>query len=247
MEFQNKIDEQNVAIAQFARGETMTGHRKAFDTLLEALPSGTLVTYTEINTAPGENYYELTVAEPIHDWPLPGLTGERTVDYGRYTVQKPWPVDTHMNGGGNGLVVVRGAKDSYHTAFFEASPRSPNTFIRGEGESIEAAEESAWAKYQRYTAGDHEHEFETRGYTNGAGFCKHCGMFSSKVFSLQEIGVICVACGAGGNAGKNGEHFYCLEHDPSELGERIRKMRADEPETYTCTREELIEFFNSDE
>ena len=247
MEFQNKIDKQNVAIAQFARGETMTGHRKAFDTLLEALPSGTLVTYTEINTALVENYYELTVAEPIHDWPLPGLTGERTVDYGRYTVQKPWPVDTHMNGGGNGHVVVRGAKDSYRTAYFEASPRTPNTFIRGEGESIEAAEESAWAKYQRYTAGDHEHEFETRGYTNGAGFCKHCGMFSSKVFSLQEIGVICVVCGAGGDAGKNGEHFYCLEHDPSELGERIRKMRADEPETYTCTREELIEFFNSDE
>lgn len=247
MEFQNDTDKQNLTIAQFARGTTVTGHRKAFDTLLEALPSGTRVTYAKLRDSIfTKNYYELTIAEPIPDWPLPELTGERTVDYGRYTVQKPWPVDTHMNGGSNGLVVVRGTRDSYRTAYFEATPRTPNTFIRGEGDSIEAAEEAAWAKYQRYNAGDHEHEFETRGYTNGAGFCKHCGMFGSQVFSLQEIGVVCAVCGEGGTNDHDGK-FYCLEHDPSEFGEEMREMEADKPESHTCTREELLEIFNSDE
>ncbi|WP_193086628.1 hypothetical protein [Brevibacterium aurantiacum] len=66
----------------------------------------------------------------------------------------------------------------------------PDTFIRGEGDSIKAAEEQAWQKYQGYIADGHEHEFETRGYTDGSGSCKHCGLFSSGVFDLHEIGAV---------------------------------------------------------
>jgi hypothetical protein len=74
---------------------------------------------------------------------------------------------------------------SYITAFFEAFPRDPDTFIRGEGASIEAAERDAWESFQKYAACS-GHEPERRGYTNGAGFCKNCDMFMNKVFPPTE-------------------------------------------------------------
>ena len=77
----------------------------------------------------------------------------------------------------------------YTTAFFEAFP--VDTFIRGEGKTIEEAEQSCWNKYQRISSCK-GHEFEKRGYTNGAGFCKHCNMFKSKAFEPWEK---CVSCG----------------------------------------------------
>ncbi len=70
-------------------------------------------------------------------------------------------------------------------SFFEAFPKSPDTFIRGTGKSIDEAEESAWKKWGKILACE-KHEFHRKGYTNGAGFCKHCDLFISKYYPPIE-------------------------------------------------------------
>jgi hypothetical protein len=125
-----------------------------------------------------------------------------------YECQRDWPEDCFVQGGDNGIVftqkdafedilstpdpldmlntIVTGEGQAhYRTAFFEAFPNNPDTFIRGEGPTIQAAEESAWQQFQKFLAcpGPNGHEFEARGYENGAGFCKHCGMFGSHVIA----------------------------------------------------------------
>lgn len=93
-----------------------------------------------------------------------------------------WPENCYIQWGGRGVSLRRKEEGgSYMTAFFEAFPRNPDTFIRGEGATVAEAEQSAFDKLTRYQACS-GHEFERRGYTNGAGFCKHCGMFKSKAF-----------------------------------------------------------------
>ncbi|MFD6094595.1 hypothetical protein ACFWGN_20985 [Oerskovia sp. NPDC060338] len=152
------------------------------------------------------------------DRPVP-----RTIDHDRYTLRHPWPVDCKVQGGSSGLVLTR-SNGAYGTAFVEAFPAEPKTIIRGEGTSITAAEDAAWEKYTRITAGDHEHEFETRGYRNGAGFCTHCGLFASGVFDLAEIGSVCTVCGVGTYWESIGEALYCREHAPDRA--QIKAMRA---------------------
>jgi hypothetical protein len=92
----------------------------------------------------------------------------------------PWPADCMVQWGGAGLV-LRPSGD-YRTAFFEAFPREPDTFIRGEGADVPAAEAEAWRKFarQRDCPG---HKVERAGYRNGAGVCSECGLFVSKAFA----------------------------------------------------------------
>ena len=128
-----------------------------------------------------------------------------------YECKRPWPESCFVQCGEKGIVVKKGTlegaltdpakalealetvvglreePESYRTAFFEAFPRDPNTFLRGEGKTVEEAETSAWRQYERFTSCQ-GHEFERRGYTNGAGFCKHCNMFSGRVFSEEDSG-----------------------------------------------------------
>lgn len=102
-----------------------------------------------------------------------------------YVCLQKWPFKCFVQCGGDGLVFEDDDKgdlqDIKKTAFFEAFPRDPDTFIRGEGATIEEAEEKAFAKLIKYQACT-GHEFERRKYTNGAGFCKHCGLFKSGAF-----------------------------------------------------------------
>ena len=110
------------------------------------------------------------------------------------TATYPWPDDCFIQGGKSGLVVTGVGKPNYVTAFVEAFPSDPQTFIRGEGNTVAEAEQAAWEKYQRLT-GCAGHEFETRNYRNGGGFCKHCGMFKSDAFTAEELGEFCAECG----------------------------------------------------
>ena len=114
--------------------------------------------------------------------------------------QKPWPDDCFVQCGDSGIVLGKSGSlekvltgsdpltelakgmadtDSYMTAFFEAFPKNPRTFIRGEGKTIEEAEASAYARFERFVRcqNDRGHKYDRRGYTNGAGFCHRCGMF----------------------------------------------------------------------
>lgn len=106
----------------------------------------------------------------------------RPGSYGNRAGWKPacdWPEDCMVQWGSRG-VVFEGDK-ARSTAFFEAFPTDPETFIRGEGVDVPAAEAAAFAKFvrQRDCAG---HELERRWFRNGAGICAHCGLFVSRAF-----------------------------------------------------------------
>jgi len=99
-----------------------------------------------------------------------------------------WPEECSVQCGERGIVIS--PNGNYRTAFFEAFPKDPRTFIRGQGETIELAERAAWDKYQRIMSCGN-HEFERRGYKNGSGFCKYCDLFKSNVFEPSEHCVVC--------------------------------------------------------
>jgi hypothetical protein len=127
-----------------------------------------------------------------------------------YECKCDWEDDCFVQCGDSGIVLGKGSlqevfdaenplkalgeaasdEKSYITAFFEAFPKEPSTFIRGEGKTVEEAEQSAWKQYQKFKSCP-EHEFERRNYKNGAGLCKHCGLFNSKAFDPLYKCVIC--------------------------------------------------------
>lgn len=123
-----------------------------------------------------------------------------------YVAKYDWG-DTTLQGGNSGLVLTE--KGNYTTAFVEAFPKNLRTFIRGEGKTISEAEDNAWQQYQRILNCD-GHEFERRGYRNGAGFCKKCDIFQSEVFEPTEKCVIC-NCNTYYTSDTDG-NFYCENH-----------------------------------
>lgn len=108
---------------------------------------------------------------------LSGILG-RTPEY---QPKCPWP-ENCMVQWGHGLVPA--------VPFFEAFP--VGTFIRGEGETIEDAERSAFAQYQRDVSCRHlwgRHRPGHGTYLNGAAFCRKCGGFRSRMFpEIRSLG-----------------------------------------------------------
>lgn len=172
-----------------------------------------------------------------------------------YESSLDWPMDCYLQAGDRG-VVFRGDATSYDTAFFEAFPRNPDTFIRGEGATIAEAEQAAWAKWRRVLTcpGRDGHEFERRGYKNGAAFCKHCDLFMSGVLPPDES---CCVCGVPTYWTSDADgNFYCEDHErnkPLELWTEtdwylayseysMWKFRQDNPEF-----EEFFEVFTKSE
>jgi hypothetical protein len=121
----------------------------------------------------------------------------------------PWPDDCRVQWGGSGIVITDAG--SYGTAFFEAFPGDGSAgFLRGEGETLEAAETDAFARYSRqracHVAGGHAwtrarrlkgHEERLRKgrkvpkvdtYTNGGCFCLRCGAFQTAKPSIPRLG-----------------------------------------------------------
>jgi len=125
-----------------------------------------------------------------------------------YELVCSWPDDCYVQWGNKGLVF--GGNGARVTAFFEAFPASPKSFIRGEGATVEDAERSAHAAFLRQSACQ-GHEFERGSYENGAGECKHCGMFNSEAF---EPLTVCCVCGKPtyytyGVDAAGVSHWYC--------------------------------------
>lgn len=106
----------------------------------------------------------------------------------QFECKNEWPEDCFCQCGSNGTVFT--PTGYYETAFFEAFPNNPKTFIRGEGKTIELAEQQAWETYQKYFQCDHP-SFEARDYTNGAGFCTKCGLWFPDVIPPTGKCVIC--------------------------------------------------------
>lgn len=134
---------------------------------------------------------------------------------------KEWPEDCAVQCGDDGIVFTENS--SYRTAYFEAFPRDPHTLIRGEGKTIQEAEESAWNQIQKHLACK-KHKFERREYRNGAGFCVHCGLFNSKAYDPLEK---CHICGVlTYHTCSINRVFYCAEHAhliPDEFKTDIQK------------------------
>jgi hypothetical protein len=121
--------------------------------------------------------------------------GNQGVHKGKSSIdaEQAWPDTTSLiQGGLSGIVFNKGG--SYRTAFVEAFLN--NSFYRGEGATIEEAELACWNKYKASIA-CLEHEWEARGYTNGAGFCKKCNKFESHRFTGEQLGLFCGTCGVG--------------------------------------------------
>lgn len=111
------------------------------------------------------------------------MSETRYITYTREPVRHPWPEHCFVQGGSTG-VALRPDGTPYRTAFVEVFPAEPRTFLRGEGVSIQEAEDACWAIYQRVIACAHK-EFDRAGYTNGGGLCKTCGMFWAEAFEPQ--------------------------------------------------------------
>lgn len=128
--------------------------------------------------------------------------------------QHPWPEDVFIQGGTGGLVL---GNPSYRTAFVEVFHESFR-FVRGEGETWQEAEDACWAKVQKHLACG-EHEYEPRQYKNGGGVCKKCGSFHGDVFTPEQLGLFCAACGIptfwhSEHRDEVEEFFLCESHTP---------------------------------
>lgn len=103
-----------------------------------------------------------------------------------FTPACAWPDDAYVQWGGSGVVISQD-RDAYTTAFFEAFPKDESTgsFIRGEGKSIAEAERACFEKFMRHKACPHH--WGRGSYLNGAGVCRKCGAFRSKMFAPVYI------------------------------------------------------------
>ena len=152
-----------------------------------------------------------------------------------YVCKHDWPIAVQVQCGDDGMVfpartlegvlsgqvsgvdVLSGKQEHYKTAFFEAFPRDPQTFIRGEGQSIEEAESKCWESYQRILSCP-KHDFERRDRDDGYCFCKHCGLSGMFMQPLHP----CRGCKAteyelyGRDKDGNGHCKTCYKNLPEE-------------------------------
>jgi hypothetical protein len=151
------------------------------------------------------------------------------LSFGNGTYESPNDYgDLYIQGGVSGLVITNDPDNpTYTTAFIEVFPEG--SFIRGEGATLEDADADCWKKFNALSECG-EHEYEPRGYTNGAGFCKKCRQFFGGVFTGEQLGQLCDTCGVGclSHRMKDTGKWFCDEHYPlqaySDL--MIKKLRA---------------------
>lgn len=93
-----------------------------------------------------------------------------------HKVQPPWPKD----------VILKVGCDDESRIFVEVSVHDPYTVIRGEGYTVEEAEDVCWRKFEAYRGcsdGSGEHgPFERRQYADGRGFCTKCDTWMLGIF-----------------------------------------------------------------
>jgi len=116
-------------------------------------------------------------------------------------------------------------EEFYRTAFFEAFPQNPETFIRGEGKTIEEAEMDCWAQFEKIIRCK-QHEFERKGRTDGYAYCKHCKLSGMFLECLTK----CCICNEPTNYCTDTEKkYYCKAHEKcipeDKITDNIRLLR----------------------
>lgn len=160
-------------------------------------------------------------------------TARRSFSKEPYVCLKPWPEDCFCQCGGDG-VVFTGANDlektltdpteqteaikavlgeptkkqHYRTAFFEAFPKDPSCFIRGQGTTVEEAESKAWEKFEKIN-NCKNHEWDRKNRTDGYCYCTKCPLSGSFLEPLTK----CFICQTPTSryTNKNDVH-YCVDH-----------------------------------
>lgn len=146
-----------------------------------------------------------------------------------YPCLKDWPEDCKVQCGDKGIVLSNKPEGSYTTAFFEAFPRKPSTFIRGEGHTIEEAEESAWNQYQK-VLNCVEHDYRRHGKTSG--ICKKCGLFTMNCMPPEKPCAVCGKEHAAYESPFDSKINLCLEHYIEE-GKRFLDAQGSETDYMT--------------
>ena len=171
---------------------------------------------------------------------LIGRTAEATM---------PWPEDTLINGS-NEYSGVREGKSFFNDAFVEVYV--DGTLIRADALTLVDAENLAWEKYQK-RLNCPGHEYETRGYTNGAGFCKKCNRFQSHVFTGEELNQFCCICGKGTTDASYTDQAYWdtkwgSPRDPGKEDDLTRKWYCKNDDPFRAdwerehAKEEVVDF-----
>ena len=154
-----------------------------------------------------------------------------------------WPDDCTVQWGGEGFVLK--SNGNYRTAFFEAFPENPSTFIRGEGKTIVEAELIAWKQFQKIIACTN-HEFERRAYKNGVGFCKHCNLFNADAFLPSTL---CCKCNQPTywTNDKDGNFWCetCAENMPYEMRSETWKMLHEDEDMPEPTEEDFKQILDN--
>ncbi len=139
------------------------------------------------------------------------------LENGNYVPKYAWKENDYVQWGEHGILINRSEKKINHVnAFFEAFPQEPNdAFLRGEGNTLEEAEQQCFQEYEKILACP-GHEYERRGQTDGYGYCKHCPMSKSDVFEpLTKCDVCHEPCNwTSIKQSDDTKLYYCREHDP---------------------------------
>lgn len=113
-----------------------------------------------------------------------------------YILRHAWPSDCSFNINGSiDPEINKKYRDGlvYMEVFIHGTPNA-DTYIGAEASTFEDCEDTLWRKYQTYAHCTHEFTREAphgKHYTNGAGFCKHCGMFKSDAFEPETVCDLC--------------------------------------------------------
>lgn len=197
-----------------SKGFSITDHIPVEDTGVE------LIGFRTASMSFGKSPYACA-----HEWPID--CGIQCGDDGMVITGKSPTLDEALTDGDAALKVLTGKAESYRTAFFEAFPSNPSTFIRGEGKTTGEAETKCWEKYQKILACK-SHEYERRGREDGYCYCKHCGLSGLFLKPLHP----CEGCGAVEyrlwSTDKNGKGYCetCFKKLPEDMmNETSRRLR----------------------
>lgn len=118
-------------------------------------------------------------------------------------------------------------KDDYiiNDYYFEIYSKNPDSYFSSpSAKTLEEAERLGYEKFLNYVNCT-GHEFERRNYKNGAGFCKHCGLFKSKAFLPSTL---CTICKEPTNFAYDSEkNYYCKIHEIEIKEEKYLKKKKE--------------------